>query len=175
MSQDQSQPSRATELSAESGEESLIQARREKAMRVRERGENPFANDVAEKTRTFVGDLRAIFASALRADETYDGAAVAALAAQGTFTVFGRLLARRGFGKASFLRLRDDSGEIQLFAKADVLGACFAVLKDLDVGDHIEAHGTAIVTKTGERIIADLRKGLFERVLTPQFFASAST
>ena len=64
--------------------------------------------------------------------------------------MFGRVVARRGFGKASFLRLRDGTAELQLFAKQDVMGEAFAALEDLDVADHVEARGRAMVTKTGE-------------------------
>jgi lysyl-tRNA synthetase class 2 len=83
----------------------------------------------------------------------YDAAKVEALAQQQgnpQRSVVGRLLARRGFGKASFLKLRDQSGELQLFAKQDEMGAAFNVLETLDVGDHVEAQGTVMVTKTGE-------------------------
>ncbi len=59
-------------------------------------------------------------------------------------------MARRGFGKASFLRLRDGSGEIQLFAKKDIMGASFDALDDVDIADHVEVRGRAMVTKTGE-------------------------
>jgi len=135
---------------SEAGEEALIQARREKAGRVRSRGENPFRNDFAAGPRTLIADLREQFASACRADGTYDEAAVAPLTGEEVVTVLGRLVARRGFGKASFLRLRDGSGEIQLFAKKDVLGSSFDNLADLDVADHLEAVGRAMVTKTGE-------------------------
>ena len=58
-----------------------------------------------------------------------------------------------GFGKASFLRLkRDMSDELQrMFAKQrPVLGESFAALEDIDIADHLEARGQAMVTKTGE-------------------------
>jgi len=136
--------------SEESGEEALIQARREKAQRLRARGENPFDNRVPEQRRAFIGDLRALVAAAQGSDGTYDEARVSELVQAQEYVVFGRLTARRGFGKASFLKLRDASGELQLFAKKDVLGEQFEVLRDLDVADHVEAHGTLMVTKTGE-------------------------
>jgi len=134
----------------ESGEDALIQARRDKAQRLRARGENPFDNRVPDDQRTFIGDVRGHVAAAQNADGTYDEARVTELAQGRQYVVFGRLTARRGFGKASFLKLRDASSEIQLFAKKDVLGQQFEVLRDLDVADHIEAHGTLMVTKTGE-------------------------
>jgi lysyl-tRNA synthetase class 2 len=136
----------------ESGEEALLLARRQKLESMRERGKNPFANDVDTRDRKLVAELRAAFSPALLdpAELRYDAERVTTLAEGRSFHVFGRLVARRGFGKASFLRLRDRSGEIQLFAKQDVMGAAFAALEDVDLADHVEARGRAMVTKTGE-------------------------
>lgn len=152
---------------SEGGEEALIQTRREKAERLRQRGENPFANDVKQEGRTFIAELRDLCTSALGPDGVYDGAAVEKLGEGRAFQVFGRLMARRGFGKASFLRLRDASGEIQLFAKMDILGAGFEVLKDLDLADHVEAEGTLIVTKTGELSLQLTKLRLLTKALRP--------
>jgi lysyl-tRNA synthetase class 2 len=142
----------ATDVDA-GGEEALIQARRDKATRIRERGENPFANDAADRERLLVSELRAACAGALlepREELRYDAAQVTALTEGKSFTVLGRVVARRGFGKASFLNLRDRSGEVQLFAKKDILGEGFAALESIDLADHVEARGRAMVTKTGE-------------------------
>jgi lysyl-tRNA synthetase class 2 len=136
----------------ESGEEALLLARRQKLEKLRERGQNPFANDVDASDRTLVSELRASFAPALidAAELRYDPEKVAAIAPDRRYHVLGRVIARRGFGKASFMRLRDLSGEIQLFAKQDVMGAAFAALEELDLADHVEVRGRAMVTKTGE-------------------------
>src|SRR5690606_38264067 len=117
---------------------------------LRLRGANQFENRVARDERLFIGTIRQEFASSQNEDQSYDEAKVQSIAKSREYVVFGRLVARRGFGKASFLKLRDGSGEIQLFAKMDVLGEQFELLKELDVADHIEARGTIMVTKTGE-------------------------
>src|SRR6187401_1703074 len=98
----------------ESGEEALLLARRQKLEKLRERGQNPFANDVDASDRTLISELRAAFTPALidAAELRYDPDKVAALAPDRRYHVLGRVIARRGFGKASFLRLRDFSGEI---------------------------------------------------------------
>ena len=137
----------------ESGEEALIEARRQKAESLRKASKNPFANDVDVADRALLYDLRKRFESARipsDGEDRYDPEKVNELGAGATFHVVGRLMARRGFGKAAFLRLRDRSGEIQLFGKKDVMGDAFAALDDLDVADHVEARGRAMVTKTGE-------------------------
>ena len=134
------------------GEGALIQVRREKAEHVRAQGQNPFSNQVPAAERTKSAKLRERFAPALidPAEMRYDPAKVEGIAAGQPATAFGRLVARRGFGKASFWRLRDDSGEIQVFAKKDVMGDAFAALEDIDVADHVMARGVPMVTKTGE-------------------------
>ncbi len=142
-----------------SPEEMLIAARRERGAIVRERGEEPFANDVGPITT--IGDAVAPFASAKRPgdDEApkYDLERVAALAKERGVTelrIAGRVIAVRSFGKAAFVRVRDRSGEIQLFCRKDALGEQFARLAaaggEIEVADHVVATGAPMVTKTGE-------------------------
>ena len=146
------------------GEEAILAGRRAKAERVRARGENPFGNRTHAAARCLIQTLRERFEPALlepKSESKYDPAKVNALRGDPAPEIWllGRLTARRGFGKASFLSLRDHTGEVQLFAKKDVLGAAFAVLEDIDVGDHVEACGRVIVTRTGELTLelTDLR------------------
>ena len=65
-------------------------------------------------------------------------------------SVAGRIMARRGMGKASFIDLKDGSGRIQLFARENVLGEDFELLELLDLGDIIGASGPVIRTRKGE-------------------------
>ncbi|MEY2935073.1 MAG: hypothetical protein RL033_5822 [Pseudomonadota bacterium] len=140
---------------AQSSEEALIATRRAKAEAARARGENPFPNDVDAADRVWLGPLRQRFESAVvdAAEQRYDAVRFAQLVGAGAAEqqhVLGRVVGRRGFGKLTFLRLRDQTGEIQLFARRDVLGDDFARLEDIDVGDHVEARGPVIITKSGE-------------------------
>ncbi|HET7538887.1 MAG TPA: lysine--tRNA ligase [Polyangiaceae bacterium] len=153
-----------------SGEDALIEARRGKAEHLRSRGQNPFANDAASAGRSLLRDLREQFAPALLepvSELRYDPAKVEALSAGREYYVLGRLISRRGFGKASFLRLRDMSDELQLFAKQDVLGEGFAALEDIDIADHLEARGQAMVTKTGELSLQITSLRLLTKALRP--------
>jgi lysyl-tRNA synthetase, class II len=137
---------------AQSSEEALLAMRRSKAEALRSRGENPFPNAIDIDARVWLGDLRARFAPALTdaTEQRYDPAKFAELQSGERLLVLGRVIARRGFGKLTFLRLRDQSGEIQLFIRKDQLGADFARLEDIDVADHVEARGPVILTKSGE-------------------------
>ncbi len=152
------------------GEDALIQVRRDKAARIRERGGNPFSNRVSETDRSMIADLRRRCADALiepAHELRYDAERVAALAGADSVTLCGRIMARRGFGKASFLPLRDGSGELQLFAKADVMGEGFAVLEDLDIADHVQATGTLMVTQKGELSLMLSSLSLLSKALRP--------
>jgi lysyl-tRNA synthetase, class II len=153
MSDPRTKESATEPASPQGSEESLVKARRDKADKVRAQGENPFANDVNQVDRVTIAQLRAEYdAARLEGDseDRYDPERVARLAGDRVRHVVGRLVARRGFGKASFLRLRDETSEIQLFAKLDRLGDDFRRLEDLDVADFVQASGIPMVTKTGE-------------------------
>ncbi|HQB46600.1 MAG TPA: lysine--tRNA ligase, partial [Polyangiaceae bacterium] len=121
---------------------------------MRQRGQDPFTNDIEPERITPLGDVRARFASALGEQGTYDSEAVARQVQDSAWgqsvTVAGRVIASRSFGKVHFLRIRDWSGEIQLLCRKNVLGDAFARLEDIDVADHVTATGGVMVTKTGE-------------------------
>ena len=68
--------------------------------------------------------------------------------------IAGRLTAMRSHGKAVFADLRDSTGRIQLYFKADSLEKeTFALLKDVDIADIIEVEGELFKTHTGELTI----------------------
>ncbi len=65
--------------------------------------------------------------------------------------VAGRILARRGHGKAAFLDLADGSGRIQLHSREDVLGSDrHELLVGLDLGDFVGVDGKVFTTRRGE-------------------------
>jgi lysyl-tRNA synthetase class 2 len=64
--------------------------------------------------------------------------------------VGGRLLFKRLMGKASFAKIGDRTGQIQLYLQAETLGAAYEAFKGYDVGDILGAAGVLFRTKTGE-------------------------
>ncbi len=126
----------------------LIAVRKGKARRVRERGENPFANDVTEGelSLTPLGEVRDAFASVRDENGKYDAERVEPR----PFRVAGRVLFLRDMGGVAFVRLRDRTGELQLYCDKDAMGDAFQRLEELDLGDFVEGHGTAMSTKRGE-------------------------
>jgi lysyl-tRNA synthetase class 2 len=64
--------------------------------------------------------------------------------------VAGRMMFQRIMGKASFAKLQDRTGQIQVFLQRDTLGDAYEAFKKYDVGDILAATGTLFKTKTGE-------------------------
>ncbi len=71
------------------------------------------------------------------------------------YTLAGRVMALRKFGKAAFLKLADRSGDIQLFVQKNSLGdEEFDIFKKyIEIGDIIGVEGTPTRTRTGELTI----------------------
>lgn len=70
----------------------------------------------------------------------------------GSYTIAGRLLARREHGKSAFGRIQDRTGDIQIYLKQDQVGdELFNLFQhSIDVGDIIWVSGSSFKTKTGE-------------------------
>src|SRR5277367_558135 len=64
--------------------------------------------------------------------------------------VGGRMMFKRVMGKASFAKIADRSGQIQLFLQESTLGAAYEAFRDYDVGDMLGATGELFRTRTGE-------------------------
>jgi lysyl-tRNA synthetase class 2 len=152
-------------------EQAIIDARRAKAARLRDRGENPFANDVGAKiagsTTHDIDAVRALADSNAKVDGKYVEEKVRAAANGRVFHVRGRVVALRSTGGLSFLRLRDRTGEIQLLVSQAILGADYARLEEIDVADIVEAEGELTASKRGELSIEPKRLRLLTKALRP--------
>ena len=116
----------------------LIGERRAKARRLRDEGEElaPYSYPGVEP----IADVRSAYEHLEVGEETEERHRVA-----------GRLLARRGGGKAAFIDLVDRTGQIQLHARVDVLGAeRFQRLCSLDSGDLLGIDGAPLRSRHGE-------------------------
>src|SRR5207344_1810423 len=83
------------------------------------------------------------------------------------YRVAGRLIARRGHGKASFLDVRDGTGQIQIQARVDELGDTYEGLLSLDIGDIVGIEGTVFTSKRGELSIRADAWELLSKSLRP--------
>ena len=67
------------------------------------------------------------------------------------FVVAGRIMAVNRFGKASFIRFRDRTGQIQAYIRTDKIGGeTYGLFKQFDIGDFVGLKGGMFKTKTGE-------------------------
>lgn len=121
-------------------ENQYIMIRRDKVKQMRAEGKNPFPNGITPAN------------TASQICDKYGGLDAAALEGLGeTFSLAGRIIAIRAFGKAAFLKLRDRSAELQIFIQKQQVGDdAFKLYKTLDVGDFAWFEGTLFRTKTGE-------------------------
>ncbi|WP_294496770.1 lysine--tRNA ligase [uncultured Gemmiger sp.] len=80
----------------------------------------------------------------------------------------GRMMSKRVMGKASFAHLRDGKGDIQIFARRDVMGdEPYAAFKKLDIGDVIGCKGEVFRTKAGELSVRVSEVTLLAKSLLP--------
>lgn len=136
-------------------ENKLIAERRAKLDRLRQRGPafpNDFRRDaLADQLLTAYGD---------RAPEWFDAHPV-------RVKVGGRMMAKRVMGKASFVKITDRTGQIQVFLQSEPLGAQYEELKGWDVGDLIGVEGVLFKTRTGELTVRAEKARLLVKSLRP--------
>jgi len=139
----------------DSDENHLIAERRAKLAKLRERG-GAFPN----------GFRRNALAGRLLSANADKGAEMLEAEAN-RVSVAGRMRAKRVMGKASFARLEDPSGAIQVFLQQQTLGAVYEDFKSWDVGDVIGAEGVLFRTRTGELSVRVERLVLLAKSLRP--------
>ncbi len=80
----------------------------------------------------------------------------------------GRIMAKRGHGKASFANLQDVSGNIQIYARLNDLGEDnYRLFEKLDIGDIIGIEGTVFKTRRGEITVSITDLILLAKSLRP--------
>jgi lysyl-tRNA synthetase class 2 len=149
--------SEETKTLTQEDENKLIAQRREKLTALRENG-TAFPND-------FRRDSLAAGLHGLYQDKTTEVLETM----QVRVSMAGRMMAKRVMGKASFTKLQDMSGQIQLFLQRDNLpeGVYNEGFKKWDVGDLIGAEGVMFRTKTGELSIKVDKVRLLTKALRP--------
>ena len=81
--------------------------------------------------------------------------------------IAGRIMARRGMGKASFIDVQDSSGRIQVHLRADLLGEMYGLMELLDLGDFIGVAGPVFRTRRGEVSIEGREVAMLAKALRP--------
>ena len=112
----------------------ILQVRRDKLLALQQEGRDPF-----EQTKF----VRSAYSAEIKAD--YDAFA------EKTVQVAGRIMSKRGMGKAIFCHIKDDRGQIQLYLRKDAVSEQeFADFRKYDIGDIIGVTGYVFKTKTDE-------------------------
>ncbi len=129
----------------------LHQIRLDKLAALQAAGEDPFRltkYDVKARSKEIIDNFEAL---------------------EGTMTaVAGRLMSKRGMGKAVFCDMQDADGRIQLYVRIDELGEeAFAKFKKLDIGDIVGVQGEIFKTKRGEISVKAHSVTLLSKSLLP--------
>ncbi|OGP77188.1 MAG: lysine--tRNA ligase [Deltaproteobacteria bacterium RBG_16_49_23] len=135
----------------------LVRQRIRKLEALREEGLNPYPNDF--KVTHTSGDIL----------ETYGRMSEEDLKSIAeSFSLAGRIVAIRNFGKASFIQLMDRNGKIQAYFQKEVVGEeSFRFFKRFDIGDFIGLEGNVFRTKTGELTLLVQKFRLLGKSLRP--------
>ena len=112
----------------------LLQIRRDKLTELQNAGRDPFRETRFDRDATSAG-IKGAF-------EDYENKQV---------TIAGRIMSKRGMGKAIFCHIQDREGQIQLYIRKDAVSEIeFADFRKYDVGDIIGVSGYVFKTQTGE-------------------------
>ena len=139
------------QAAAEPSLSEILQIRRDKLKALQDAGRDPFT-----QTRF----ARSAYSTDITNDfDAYDGK---------TLQAAGRIMSKRGMGKAIFCDIQDDRGQIQLYVRKDaVTEQEFADFRKYDIGDIIGVSGYAFKTKTGEISIHVQQVTLLSKSLRP--------
>ena len=129
----------------------ILQVRRDKLAVLQQEGRDPF-----QKTKF----TRSAWSSEIKDDyDAFDGK---------TVSVAGRIMSKRGMGKAIFCHIKDDKGQIQLYIRADAVSEQeFADFRKYDIGDIVGVSGYVFKTKTEEVSVHVEKVELLSKSLRP--------
>lgn len=83
-------------------------------------------------------------------------------------SIAGRIMSKRGHGKASFADIQDGKGKIQIYVKVDNIGKKnYEIYRKLDIGDIIGVKGEVFKTRMGEISISVESFVLLSKSLRP--------
>ena len=129
----------------------LLQIRRDKLTELQKAGKDPFAITRYDVTH-HSSEVKENF-------EQMEGQ---------TVRLAGRLMSKRGMGKAVFSDLQDGAGRIQLYVRIDDVGEeALAAFKKYDIGDIVGVEGEVFRTKRGEISIKAKTITLLSKSLLP--------
>lgn len=131
--------------------------RREKMEALREEGIDPFGKRF-DRTH-----------NSAELHEQYDNHTKEELSEMNTeVSVAGRMMTKRGKGKAGFAHLQDREGQIQIYVRKDQVGdEAYELFKHADLGDFFGVTGQIMKTNTGEVTVKAQTITLLTKALRP--------
>ena len=117
-----------------------MEVRRQKLLKLKESGLSLYPNDFkpSHLTSQIVSDFNVLSDDQLSALQT-------------NFSLAGRIMGIRSFGKASFFHIQDRKGRLQVYVRRDRLGEeGYRLFQSLDIGDIVGVSGHLFRTKTKE-------------------------
>jgi len=116
--------------------------RREKMQELFDAGMDPFGQAFERTHKT--AELETLYGAFSKEELAEKEAAT-------TVTIAGRIMTKRGKGKAGFSHIQDASGQIQIYVRQDAIGeASYALFNKADIGDIIGVTGVMFKTNVGE-------------------------
>nr|HAR6275656.1 lysine--tRNA ligase [Staphylococcus pseudintermedius] len=136
-----------------------MQVRRQKLQELRDLGIDPFGEKF-ERTGT---------AKTLKAQwDQYAKEELAEKETESHTVIAGRIMTKRGKGKAGFAHIQDLSGQIQIYVRKDQVGdAQFGIWNTADLGDIVGVEGIMFKTNTGELSVKAKSFKLLSKALRP--------
>ena len=131
--------------------------RREKALKIREMGMDPFGHRFERDA--YAEDLQEKYKDIPHDDfENIDD----------EYTVVGRIMFIRKMGKASFFTIKDKTGKMQIYISINDVGEdVYNLFKSADIGDIVGVKGRVMKTRTGELTIKCLEYTHLVKALRP--------
>lgn len=136
-----------------------MQVRRQKLQELRDLGIDPFGEKF-ERTGT---------AESLKADwDQYSKEELADKEDESRTVIAGRIMTKRGKGKAGFAHIKDLTGQLQIYVRKDQVGdEAFDIWKTADLGDIVGIEGVMFKTNTGELSVKAKSFKLLSKALRP--------
>ncbi|MCM2991103.1 lysine--tRNA ligase [Bacillus safensis] len=134
-----------------------FQVRRDKMNKMREEGIDPFGEryDRSHQSAQIIAEYDEF------SKEDLEGKAA-------QVTIAGRMMTKRGKGKAGFAHLQDLEGQIQIYVRKDSVGEeAYELFKSSDLGDIIGVTGTVFKTNVGELSIKATSFEVLTKALRP--------
>ncbi len=131
--------------------------RREKASALREMGIDPFGHrfDVDSDSKTILEEYGEMSAEELQEKDVH-------------VVIAGRIMTKRGKGKAGFINIQDKFGQIQIYVKIDNIGEeAYDIFEKSDLGDIVGIKGTIMRTHMGELSVRALEYIHLVKALRP--------